>query len=527
MTMRHQVIIVGGGPVGVALAVDLGLRGVACVLVERRNELQRIPKGQNLTQRSVEHFHAWGIADKLRAARVLPADYPMNGIIAYRDLTNEFWYAPPHRESVNAYYFEQNERLPQYQTEKVLRARMAELPTVEARFGWSAQTVEQDEHGVRVAIVDDAGEREILAADYAVGCDGGHSTVRSQIGIARGGQDFDQPMVLAVFRSRELHEKLKRFPPRSTYRVMHPELQGYWQFFGRIDVGEGFFFHAPVPADTTRDNYDVHALLQKVAGFDFTCEFDYVGFWDLRIAVAERYQVDRVFIAGDAAHSHPPYGAYGLNNGLDDVANLGWKLAARINGWGSDALLRSYGEERRPVFRETAENFIAAGIERDKEFLARYSPDRDRSEFERAWKEHAGRAGPRIATYEPNYEGSPVVFGPPGGKSSAHGEHTFKARTGHHLPPQLLSTDRNVFEELGAGFSLLAFGADDRTVSAFEQAAAPLGVPLKIIRDGYDAGRKAYEARLILVRPDRYVAWAGDAAPENAHAVIAKIVGRC
>ena len=119
-----------------------------------------------------------------------------------------------------------------------------------------------------------------------------------------------------------------------------------------------------------------------------------------------------------------------------------------------------------------------------------------------------------------------MVFGPPGGKSSAHGEHTFKARAGHHLPPQLLSTGRNAFEELGAGFSLLAFGADDRTVSGFEQAAVSLGVPLKIIRDSYDAGRKAYEARLILVRPDRYVAWAGDAAPENAQAVIAKIVGR-
>ena len=296
-------------------------------------EPQRLPKGQNLTQRSVEHFYFWGIADELRAARVLPPDYPMNGIIAYESLATDYWYAPPLREIVNAYYFQNNERLPQYQVEMVMRKRMAGLPNVVSRFGWSAETVAQDDAGVRVTIASD-GRRETIAADYVVGCDGGHSTVRQQIGIERTGADFDQLMVLALFRSRELNERLKRFPPRSTYRVMHPDLKGYWQFFGRVDVEESWFFHAPVPADTTRDNYDFHGLLQRAAGFNFACDFDYVGFWDLHTAVAEKYQVGRAFIAGDAAHSHPPYGAYGLNNGLDDVANLGWKIDATLKGWG-------------------------------------------------------------------------------------------------------------------------------------------------------------------------------------------------
>jgi 4-hydroxyisophthalate hydroxylase len=527
MSKRHQVVIVGGGPVGVALAVELGQRGIDCALVERRLEPQRIPKGQNLTQRSVEHFHFWGVGEELRAARLLPPEFPMSGIVAYRDLSSDYWYAPPLREIVNSYYFQNNERLPQYLGESVLRTRMAQLQNVEARFGWVADAIAQDAGGVRVTIAKDGGaEREVLQADYVVGCDGGHSTVRQQIGIERGGADFNELMVLALFRSRELHEKLKRFPPRSTYRVLDPDLHGYWQFFGRVDVGESWFFHSPVPANTTRDNYDFHGLLQKVAGFSFACDFDYVGFWDLRIAVAEKYQVGRVFIAGDAAHSHPPYGAYGLNNGLDDVVNLGWKIAAKLKGWGSDALLGTYTEERRPIFKETAEDFIEAGIQRDREFLGRYSPARDRAEFESAWKEHANAAAPRVLTYEPNYEGSPIVFGPQGGVSSAHGSHTFTARAGHHLPPQVLSSGRNVFEELGPDFTLLAFDAEDRTVLAFTDAAKALNVPLKVVRDSYRDGRKAYEASLILVRPDRYIAWSAVGAPADAAAILGKAVGR-
>ena len=254
---------------------------------------------------------------------------------------SEYWYAPPQREVVRSYYFQDNERLPQYLTEKVLRKRMAQLAErreplrLDRPRRSSRTTMACASPSPRTAAPGARSSRRTTSSAATAAT----PPVREQIGIERGGTDFDQLMVLAVFRSRELHEGLKRFPARSTYRVLHPELKGYWQFFGRIDVGEGWFFHAPVPADTTPDNYDFHGLLQKVAGFKFACEFDHVGFWDLRVAVAENYQVGRVFIAGDAAHSHPPYGGFGLNNGLEDVANLGWKLAARLEGWGSDALL--------------------------------------------------------------------------------------------------------------------------------------------------------------------------------------------
>ena len=526
MEQRYQVIIVGGGPVGVALAVDLGIRGVSCALVERYLTPQQIPKGQNLTQRSMEHFYFWGIADELRAARLLPSGYPIGGITAYGDLMSDQWYSPVGREAVRSYYLQDNERLPQYRTEEVLRSRLTGIPNVTTHFGWSAETIEQDDHGVRITIAEEGESgKQVLEADYVVGCDGARSTVRESLGIDRGGSDFDQRMVLAVFRSKELHEGLKRFPERTTYRVLHPDLKGYWRFFGRIDVGEGFFFHAPVPKDTTPENYDFQALLQLAAGFPFSCEFDHVGFWDLRVAVASTYRHGRAFIAGDAAHSHPPYGAFGLNSGLEDIRNLGWKLAATLEGWGGEPLLDSYSEERRPIFVQTGEEVIAARIEADGAFLERYSPERDREEFVEAWKQLEVTDGSRSGSYEPHYEGSTVVSGPPGATCGIRGRHSLAAQPGHHLTPQSLSNGRNVFDELGKGYALLAFGAEVRATAPFEEAAQSLGVPLKVVEDSYEGGREAYESRLVLVRPDQYVVWIGDAPPKDATAVLRKAAG--
>lgn len=524
---RYQVVVVGGGPVGVALAVELGLRGVSCALVERRIELQNLPKGQNLTQRSLEHFARWGIVDQLRAARIMPPGFTIGGVIAYGNLMSDYWYVPPHRELVRPYYNQDNERLPQYQTEKVLRARVAELPAVTALFGRTASAVAQREDGVAVTLAaTESTAEEVLEADYVVGCDGARSLVREGAGIKTRGDDFEQLMMLAVFRSKELHEALKRFPPRSTYNVMRPGLNGYWQFFGRVDVGEGWFFHAPVPAEAAKGGFDFQGLIRQAAGFDVSCEFDYVGFWDLRVSVAETYRAGRMFIAGDSAHSHPPYGGFGLNNGLEDAVNLGWKLAARLQGWGSEALLDSYGAERRPVFQETADDFITARIEDDKAFLERHDPDRDRAEFEQAWQARQTAAPTHYKTYEPHYDGSPVIWGAPGATSGARGVHTFAARPGHHLPPQALSSGRTVFEELGQGFTLLAFGADEADVAGIERTAAALDLPLKVIRDGYDGGREAYGERLILVRPDQYVAWAGEHVPEDVTQMLGRAVGR-
>ena len=385
MRNATQVAIVGGGPVGMGLALELGLRGIRCVVIERRGEMHNIPKGQNLTARTMEHFQFWGVEKEVRAARVMPKGFPIGEVHAYRDLTTPWWSASPDREPVRSYYSQMNERMPQYQVESVLRGAVAKLPTVEVIYDWTATQIQQDAKGAELSIEGPKGDKRTIRADYLVGCDGGRSMVRDTAGIERSGSNFDAKMALLVFRSKELHERLERYPKRSTYTVLKPELNGYWQFFGRVDVGEGWFFHAAVPKEAD-ENFDFRGLLHEAAGFEFACEIDHVGFWDLRVSVAERYRVGRVFVAGDAAHTHPPYGGFGLNNGVEDAANLGWKLAAVLQGWGGEKLLDTYSMERQPIFRDVGEDLIAGWIREEGEWLHRYNPDKDLAEFEAAWK---------------------------------------------------------------------------------------------------------------------------------------------
>jgi 2-polyprenyl-6-methoxyphenol hydroxylase-like FAD-dependent oxidoreductase len=526
MSARYEVVIVGAGPVGIALALELGARGVSCAVVERRTELSRIPKGQNLTQRTMEHFRFWGLAEKLRAARTMPPGSPIGTLVAYGDLTSEFWHAPPGREQVGAFFVERNERLPQYRTEGVLRQALLEQDCVQTYLGWKATRIEQDERGVRVTI-ERAGEQQVLEAEYVVGCDGGRSVVAEQSGVQRSGSDFDQVVALAVFRSPKLNRILDRFPLRSTYRVVAPYLKGYWAFFGRVDAEETWFFHAPIPEGATPEEADIEQMLFRAVGQEFPVELDHLGFWDLRVQVAQEYRSGRAFIAGDAAHTHPPYGGFGLNNGLEDAVNLGWKLAAVLRGWGGDALLDSYSVERRGVFHDIGQNMIAAQIERERDFVAGHRPEEGLPEFEEAFAAIAS-AGGEIAVhdYEPNYAGSPVVAGPPGASPSAHGEHSFEARAGHHVAPQVLTSGVNVLDALGHGFTLLALDAPAASVSSLHGAAAALGIPLTVLKDSFAEGRAAYGSRLILVRPDQHVAWAGDEAPQDVDGLLRMVTGR-
>ena len=506
---EYDVVINGGGPVGMGLAIELGQRGIRTAVVERCLEPSPIPKGQNLTQRTAEHFHFWGCERELREAHPLPADAGIGGMTTYGKLLSDYHYDWLNRAHVRDYYFCANARLPQYATERVLRARAAEIPEVEIHYGLAGQRLEVGDDGaVLVAEAEDGAETAFFGR-YVVGCDGSRSVVRAAAGITETLSDHDRMMALLVFRSPELHELLKRYPGKAFYNVLHPDFEGYWQFFGRVDYGLSWFFHAPVPFGTTPENHDFRAMLHNAVGQPFDLDLDHIGLWDLRVSLADAYRKDRAFIAGDAAHSHPPYGGYGINTGFEDARNLGWKMAATIEGWGGPALLDSYDAERRPVFASTARDFIERFIDEDRAFLERYSPELDAAEFEAAWTSRNLDAD-EVMAFEPNYAGSPIIGG--AGTPGAKGHHEHQARAGHHLSPRILPDGRNAYEHLGSGFTLFSESPDACT--CLEGIAARLAVPLTLVRVETGALSQAYGSAAVLVRPDQFVAWAGDDMPD-------------
>lgn len=498
--------------------MDLGLRGVRTTVIEKEEDLHRIPKGQNLTQRTMEHFRYWGIAEQIRAARLMPAGYPAGGINAYENLMSDFAHPWFRRAEVDQYYFARNERLPQYLTEKVLRERASRLPLVEVILGSRAEAIDQEGEGVRVRV----GTEEITA-DYLVGCDGSHSMVRESAGIGETRRDHDRKMVLLVFRSTQLHRILEgRFGEASFFNVLHPDLNGYWRFLGRVDVGEGWFFHAPVEAGSTVHNLDWEALLHDTVGQSFDLQLEYVGFWDLRIAFANTYRNGRVFVAGDAAHSHPPYGGYGINTGLEDARNLAWKLAGDLQGWAGSGLLESYTEERRPVFASTATDFIEAFIQNDREFIGKYDPKVDLASFSEAWERRRLGSNLGVSVFDPHYEGSPIVFGPPSAVSSAAGTHSLEARAGHRLPPP--ASGPALFDSLGLDWTLLHREGVNDAADAFVETSRRMGFPLQLL-NLEESDMAAYGADMMLVRPDHFVSWVGDGDEVDVSHILEKSTG--
>lgn len=520
-----DVTIIGAGPVGLGLAIELAQRHTSVTLVEKYSEPQRIPKGQNLTQRTGEHFLAWGVSSAIRAATPIPPEYGNEGLVAYGSLLSGYHYDWFKRASVREYYAADNERLPQYETERVLRDRIAELNNITLMTGWEFDGYHETTKHILTTIKHTSSSKTSqLKSSYLVGCDGARSNVRQACGITQTVDQHGRRMALLVFNSAELHELLEnRFPGKTIFNSMHPDLDGYWQFLGRVDLDCNWFFHAPVPDDAELDSFDFTTLLHRAVGTEFSARIDYNGFWDLRFTHADNYQAGRVFIAGDAAHSHPPYGGYGVNTGLEDARNLGWKIASVLKDNQSAKLLNSYTSERHPVFASTRDNFIARMINSDASFLARYRPDINKAEFEQAWKDRATGGQTEVQGYVPHYKGSPIIhdaastrdpstntsdFTDPA-KPGATGLHSHKAESGTHLSPQILSNGCDIYSLLGQHFSLILISSDDDdTGDRFEAAAHSAKIQLSIIRTTPTTGTDKWDASIILVRPDHFIGYA-------------------
>ena len=374
-------------------------------------------------------------------------------------------------------------------------------------------------------IADQDGETLHLTGKILVGCDGTNSTVRKKANISQAVVDHKKRMVLVVFDSKELDRLSDKISGKSFFHVVRPDLDGYWKFFGRVNLDGRWFYHSPVSANTKMETFDVAGQLYDAVGKEFKFKLDHQGFWDFKYALADTFQKGRVFLAGDAAHGHPPYGGYGINTGLEDSRNLGWKLSAFLHGWGSENLLQSYTAERREIFISTLNTFIDRLITDDKEFIKKYNPAKDKSNFEKGWDQFAAVANADVGLYCPCYAGSKLIPETENSTMSAAGKHRFEAHSGEHLSPATLSNGNCVMSELGDNFSVIFVGVDKGIIQETQKEILSKGAPVKFIITDKNESTSKWNASFLIVRPDHYLAYAVKKVPAKIGKIMEQSLG--
>ncbi|GAC1318355.1 MAG: FAD-dependent oxidoreductase [Chloroflexota bacterium] len=536
MEERTQVVIVGAGPVGLTLALDLGKRGVTCILVERNETSIQLPKMERCNGRTMEIYRRLGVAEAIRDAG-LRRDAPMDVFLttslgspplahlAYPSVAEA--QADIAARNDGTRLLEPYQLISQYTLEPVLRRCVDELASVAVRFTCELLAYAQDTAGVTSTVRTSDGRTHTIRSDFLVGCDGGSSTVRKQAGIPLRGKGNIRKLRQALFYSPELYGRLTIGRGRH-YHIAEGPL---FPFIILQDSTQHWTLHVAADSDEEMARIFARSMNMDV---DFTTLS--VNEWTQHLLCADRYRDGRVFIAGDAAHLVIPTGGLGMNTGVGDATDLAWKLSATLQGWAGSGLLDSYEAERRPIGLRSIRISGAAMSGRDT-WRAAWNPnvsdvtpegEATRAEMARRFDVEQ-RKVTEILGIEAGYQyvDSPIIWPEDGERPDPDNvRYVPTSWPGARLPHVWLSNGDALHDRLGAGYTLLKLGRTEADTRGFEAAMRETGAPFGVLGVASEAARQVYGVDLVLVRPDLHVAWRGSIPPDDPVAVAARVTGR-
>ena len=513
-----QVLVVGAGPVGLALAIELGLRGTKVAVVEERPRAGAQPRAKTTNVRTMTHMRRWGIAQALRDAAPLPRDYPTDVVFATALFGRQLALIP------NAFdgskrrdprFPEPAQWVPQYVVEEVMRERLRAMPSVRLLPATSFVDASQNEVGVQATLRDlTSGETCTLETNYLVGADGARSRVREVMGATMQGDYAFAYNFNLILRIPELG-RIPIEPRAIMYWIVNPESPGV---FSPLDGDELWAFAIMLPPGV-REMEDRAIIARATAAIGRPVAIEIVArdIWAAHRLIATRYRNDRMFLAGDACHLHPPFGGYGMNLGIADGVDLGWKLAAVIQGWGGERLLDSYETERRPVHQRTIAEAVA-NYAVLSDHLLKGDLDADtvkgsdaraeiRDEIMTTKTREFYTLGVVLGS---RYESSPVIVDDGTAPPPEHHENFHpSAHPGCLAPHAWLSDGSSLYDRFGLGYTLLRIDGEAGETAAIAASAAKAGVTLAVVDLREEDLGSLYGAPLALVRPDQYVAWRG------------------
>lgn len=529
-TIETPVLIVGAGPVGMALALDLGWRGTDCMMIEQGDGSIVQPKIGLMAVRTMEFFRRWGIADRIRNCG-FPDDYKLSMVFCTSlagDLLDREEYPSLREMETPPWTTEKKQRCPQIWLNPILQAAVEEQQSVTLRFRWKLESFEQFPTHVLATVTDlSNNERVLIRASYLIGCDGVGSEVRSALGIEMRGNTKLSYSISILLRMPGLMQHMDK-GEAERYIFVGPEgTWGNWTVIDGKDLWRLTILGTPEKLDL--ETFDASAWVKRALGRD-DVPFEVLSVipWRRSELIAERYGVGRVILAGDSAHTMSPTGGMGMNTGMGDAVDLGWKLDAVLRGWGDASLLESYEIERKPIAIRNAafstHNWNAWKSPKDCSAILDDSVEGARLRQEvgqglRAatkvdWESWGLQMGYR-------YEGSPICIAdgsPPVPDDFA--TYIPSAQPGGRAPHAWLADGRSMLDLFGREFVLLSFGgAQSQDVAALQEAAANHQVPLSVVRIDDSEIADLYEQPLVLVRPDGHVAWRGARVRDAGHVI--------